>query len=900
MPYRPSNPAAFDAELSPQPGPDTDIMVDMPGGDRVERDGDAAVTYLEGGDIVVDLDGEGATEEGKPSMAEAMEHGFNLAEILTENELAVIATEVLDGVDQDLQSRNPWFQMVAKGLKKLGVEVNDADANLGVFKIAKQATFPIINEALVQFQARAIAELFPPGGPVKAMVLGDQTEELVQQSERVEGYMNYQLTFDDKTYFPETDQMMFLLGIEGSIFRKAYKDPLKRKNVLRMVRAENFVVPYHATSLEDAPRFTHRLRMMHNDMLKLMNCGYFRHADIPAPASTPMDRTAGEADLSESRDKAEGKTDPGTGQTFTGDIPHDIEECYLDLDIKGFEDVDPTGEATGIKLPYCVHVERESKKVLAVYRNWKEDDQDKRKIILFAHYRYLPGTGFYGWGLFHAIGGLDSAATAILRTLIVSAAFAGAGGGFKTKEGRGVGSSITLEPGVYKDTDATFDEVSRAFYTPEFKQPPEALFRILGILDEKGMRFASTTEAMVGDAKNTGPVGTTLALIEQGSKVHSGIHKRCHAAAGDEFRMLADLNGETIPLEGYPYNVPGASRQVFGKDFDARIDIMPVSDPNIFSSTQRIAIAQAGLELANSAPDLHDRREAFRRMHEALRQPDIDKLMPPIADIERCDPVTENALALTGHPVKVYPDQPHDAHIAVHLGELQIMALQKSPSLQTFQQVILPHIAEHEAQALRIKFMQQSGIDILPPLNLDGKPGEPAAQQLPPEIENQIAVKAAEMMSQLLKQLQDAQQKTEAGGQSGDAAGGQAEGEQAAQAHQQGMEQDDAATGADIRRKDAAAAAGEKRKDFQLQADLDRKDAAAGLDPASVKAAQSYLMQRGLDGVITPRALAVSSRALGHSFDEVVRMVMLLRSGGQGMGASARVGPHIAGDRMFG
>ena len=895
MPYR--NPAAFDAELEPPPGLDADIVVAMPGGPRSEKEGDATVTYLDGGDIVVDLEGGGGDEAGKPTMAEAMEHGFNLAEILTENELAVIATEVLDGVDQDLQSRNPWFKAVATGLKKLGMEVNDGDANLGVFKLARNATFPIINEALVQFQARAIAELFPPGGPVKAMVLGDQTEELVQQSERVEGYMNYQLTFDDKTYFPETDQMMFLLGIEGSIFRKAYKDPLKKKNVLRMVRAENFIVPYHATSLEDAPRFTHRLRMMHNDMLKLMAAGYFRHADIAAPASTPMDRTGGESDLEEARDKAEGKTDPGTGQTFTGDVPHDIEECYLDLDIAGFEDKDVIGDATGIKLPYCVHVERESRKVLAVYRNWKEDDEDKRKIIRFAHYRYLPGTGFYGWGLFHAIGGLDSAATAILRTLIVGAAFAGAGGGFKTKEGRGLPSSVTLEPGVYKDTDASFDELNRAFYTPEYKQPPESLFKILGILDEKGMRFASTTEAMVGDAKNTGPVGTTLALIEQGSKVHSGIHKRCHNAAGDEFRMLAELDGETVPEEGYPYNVPGASRQIYARDFDARIDIMPVSDPNIFSSTQRIAIAQAGLELANSAPDLHDRREAFRRMHEALRQPDIDKLMPPIKDIERCDPVTENALAITGHPIKVYPDQPHDAHIAVHLGELQMMVLQKSPSLQTAQQILLPHIADHEAQSLRIKFMQQSGISILPPLNLDGKSGEPLAQPLPPEVENQIAVKAAEMMGQLLKQLQEAQQKTEGGG---DAGGGQADAQQGAEAHAQDMHQADAATGADIRRKDAAAAAGEKRKDFMLQADLDRKDAAAGLDPASVKSAQDYLAQRGLDGVMTPRALAVSSRALGHSFDEVVRMVMLLRAGGQGYGASARVGPHIPGDRRFG
>lgn len=839
------------------------------------------IQQMPDGSVMVDLDGGAGGDmqapEGCP-WGSPDEHDANLACFMDETDLNAIAQEIIEAVDADLESRQEWYERIARGLELLGIK-EQPDAKLGVFKIAKNISHPLIAEAAVQFQARAVAELFPAKGPVKALVLGEKTRKVEEQSERVEDFMNYQLTIEDRTYFEESDQLMFMLSLEGSQFRKGFKDPINGKNRLRWVRAEDFVVPYNTTSLESAPRYTHRITETQNDAKKKMRSWYYRQTELPQPTGMGAadSATAGENALAEKKDELEGKSAPSNREE---DAMHLFEECHIDYDLPGFEDVDDNGEKTGVALPYIITVERESQKVVAIYRNWREIDPLKEKRIWFSHYKYLPGTGFYGFGLLHVIGGLGAGATAILRAISVGAAFAGAQGGFKTKEAK-IGSDVTLEPGKYKDTEHTYEELQKLFYTPSFKEPPEALFKVLGLITEAGQRFASTTESMVGDAKNTGPVGTTVALIEQGSKVFSGIHKRCHFAQAVEFKILSDLNGENLPDEGYPYAVPGASKSVFAEDFSDHVDVIPVSDPNVFSSTQRIAIAQAGVEMANAAPDLFDRREAYRRMAEALRFGDVDTLMPDKTKVRRADPVTENAMLLMGEQIKVFPDQNHDAHIAVHMGELQMLAARGSPSLQMIQPQALSHIAEHEAYALRLKMMQAMQVRNLPALEGgDEQQADIGQMQLPPEMENAIAVRAAQVTQAMLEQLAQARQQAE-GGQGG-----------------QGEQGDAQAAASEERRKDMAAQAGERRADMKTQGEIDRKDATAGLDPATVRAASQYLAQRGLDGAVSPRQLSVVSRALGSSFDQTVRMLMFMRSGGQGNGEAPIAGPALIGRKF--
>jgi hypothetical protein len=826
--------------------------------------GDFSIMDAMDGSSVVDF------APGDPSMPEADagdpdEHYANLAEFLTEGELDDLAEQVVEGAEADEQSRSEWFTRLARGIELLGLKDAD-DAEIGPLKIAKAAHHPLLAEALVQFQARAYAELFPPKGPAKPLVLGKLTPEREAQGARVADFLNYEVTQRDRAYLEERDQLLFMVGLEGSEFTKCARDPATGRNVARWVRGEDFLVPYNATTLETATRYTHRYRESHNDFMKKVRAGFYRDIRVPQPATT--DDSATEVKIA--KDAAEGQKDPQRIE----DAEHVILEQHLDWDLPGFEDLDEFGQPTGVALPYIVLVEKESRKVLGVYRNWGEDDPVVReKLVWFAHWKFLPGTGFYGFGFLHTIGGLSAAATACLRIILTSAIFSSIPGGFKTKDAR-IGSNIQLEAGVFKEVESTSEELSKAFWSPDFKQPSEALFKALGLLTELGQRFAQTHEAVVGDAKNTGPVGTTIALIEQGSKVFSGIHRRMHTALGYELKLLAQLHGEHMPDEGYPYEVPGASRQVFKEDFDDRVDVVPVSDPNIFSSTQRIALAQTKLELANSAPDLYDRREAHRDMLLAIspNDDDIERLMPDAAKVQRCDPITENALAMVGRPIRVYPDQNDEAHITVHMGQMQILMAQGSPAGEFARQALIAHVAEHEAMKMRKDMMMAAGIQ-LPPLDIYAEPGEPSVEfQLPPQIEDQIAVMAAQVMQAMVAQLQQQQ-----------AAEAAAPGQQADQDHE-----------AEQARADDSAKRKEAREDMKVQAQIEREDAKAGLDPATVKAAGAFLAERGMQGAMTPRQLAVTSRALGRPFSDIVRMVMMFQSGGQGSGPApiaARTSP---------
>lgn len=684
---------------------------------------------------------------------DAMVHNANLAEFMEETDLATIAQDVIEWEQIDQESRANWKNRIKEGMHLLGLIPEGSD---GILKNVEKVNHPLIAEGQVQFQARTMGELVPPTGPAKGDVLGESTKELEDQAERVADYLNYQLMTLDPDWYMETDRMLFILAGEGSQFKKVFVDPLTGRPVSRWIRTENFAVPYGATSLHTTPRYTERIPVYRNDMLKLQASGHYRKVDLVEPTDAAMTSS----DLQEARDQARGEE---RHQMATqNDTEHTVLDCVCELDLPGFEDTYPldhedpelAGTATGIALPYIVSVDKDSQKVLAIRRCWKENDPQRLRRVQIVHYPFLPGDGFYSYGLWHMIGGLGHAATGLLKTIMIGAAFASMQGGFKAKGGK-ADADIELEWGKYKDVDMSFEELTRLFYTPQFKEPGEALFKVLGLVETAAQRFSSTTESMVGDASNTGPVGTTVALIEQGSKIYTGIHKRLHIAQGQELKLLAELNGETLPEEGYPYNVKGGSREAFRTDFDDRVDVVPVSDPNIFSSTQRISMAQTVVQRADVAPDLYDRKEAEKRFLDAIKVPDPDGVLAKIAQPTRADPVTENAMMLVGMPVAVFVDQDHDAHMTVvqSLIDSMVTRPQGDPIAQKVIPAAFAHLAEHMAYGMRAKVALQIGMQ-LPPMTLNPPEGQPVTPPLPPQIENQIAQMAAMAIAAMPKPQQ--------------------------------------------------------------------------------------------------------------------------------------------------
>lgn len=723
----------------PAPSTDEPIAVDLGVPALRANEGGALISELGDGSIEVDF-GEGE-EDDSPGFDD--DHNANLAEGMIESTLNTIAAEIIEWVEQDVKDRESWHERLAEGLELLGVT---NEKQTGPFKLTEKVNHPLIGEAVVQFQARAIAELVPAGGPAKCLVLGEKTRDLEEQAQRVADYQNYHLMVEDPDFFPEFDRLLAVLARNGSQFKKVYHDPLADMDVSRWVRGEDFIVPYGVTTLRSAPRYTHQIEIERNDMRKLQAAGWYRKVAL----ATPTEGATRAASVQEANDKAQGQNDGG--KFLLEDTPHTVYECHCDYDVPGLEDRGPTGsdgkpgEPTGIGLPYVIAVDKETRTVLSIRRNWKETDEKRKKRVWFVHYPFLPGDGFYSYGYVHTIGGLGRAATGLLRIIMLGAAFASMRGGYKSKDAK-LGSDNELEFGVYKETDMTHEELTKAFYEPKFAGPDESMFKILGLITEAGSRFASTVDVMVGDATNTGPVGTTVALIEEGKKVFSGIHKRLHIALGEELKLLAELHGENIPEEGYPYNVHGASRQIFREDFDDRVDVMPVSDPNISSSTQRIAVAQAVTERAAVMPQLYDLKKVEKRFLEAMRVPEPDELLVQAAKTVRTDPVTENALMIVGKPARAFIDQDHQAHIAVHMDQLHRMEAEQSPLLERVAPIFMAHIAEHTAYGVHVQASQQMGIQ-LPPIDLSADGDAPPAQDLPPQIESAIAQRAAMVVQQ--------------------------------------------------------------------------------------------------------------------------------------------------------
>lgn len=694
--------------------------------DKMETtDVDGAVVSQEGDDIIVDLEGRKETKKSKG------DHDENLAELMTKDDRIALGIELIDTVREDEDSRQRWKRRLLDGLEIIGVEEIPTESS--AFDGSSTVTHPAIAEAMVRFQANAMEELFPAEGPVKTKVIGRSTPELEDQSVRVGDFMNYQLTEEDDEYFDSTDMMTMYLPYSGSAFKKVGYDELAGMTQSRFVTAEDFVVPYDATSLKTASRYTHKYKLTGNEVNARMDSGEFLVTNELDPQGLAMkSQTTGSdeietdlADVSDDRDSFRAEDD----------VVYQIYEVHAEMVFEEFDT--PAGDDEHqVALPYVLTIEKDSGEILAIRRLWREDDPKRRKRVHFIHYKFLPGLGFYGWGYLHIIGSLGKAASGALRALLDGSATASLQGGFKSKESKIAGEFI-FTPGVWKDVDMTAEDLAKSFYTPPFKEPSPALFHTLELLVNGIQAFSSTTEAMTGAADNKGPVGTTLALIEQGSKVYSGIHKRMHKAARFEFKLIAQLNYEHMDEE-YPYEVTGGDRTVFKADFDGRVDIIPISDPNIYSNVQRVAQAQAGLELVQADPEVYDieqRKIAHMAMLKALRIPDPESWLPDNSP-KRLDPVTENQSILTGGAVSAFPEQDHIAHIAAHelfLQEAQGMGLDEQ-SMQAAFVNMQAHLAEHHAHAYRLRIEQELGME-LPDTDFQG--GE--EEDIPIEIDNAVA-----------------------------------------------------------------------------------------------------------------------------------------------------------------
>jgi hypothetical protein len=699
---------------------------------------EGAIGFLIDGDNVTAI----VTEE--PAAETDSGHEENLAENMEDSDLNTIGMEIIEWVDSDILTRQKWRDRLAEGVAVLGIiQDNRSDvAKETAWELVDKTSHPLIAEACVQFQARAISELIPPGGPVKAALLGEKTEEGVAQATRVEDYMNYNLMVENEDYYPETDAMMFMLSLEGSQFKKTYHDSISDQVLSAHIRPENFIVPYTAKSLKQSPRYTHRIHVFQNDMKKYQANGTYRQVDLVNPTSP---RTDDDDKIGVTRDEAQGQEEQ---QDIIEDMQHILYECHCDYLLP--DDEEENG-GDGIGKPYVITVDKETQTVVSIRRNWEEGDEEYKKIVSFVHFPYIPGDGFYSYGLLHLIGGLGVAATGLLKTILIGAAFASMRGGFKSKDAKLPGA-VQLRFGEYIDTELSAEDLAKAFYEPDFKEPGEAIFKILQFVTEMGQRFSSTTENMVGDASNTGPVGTTVALIEQGSKVFSGNHKRLHYAQGREFQQLARLFGKHLPEEGYPYKVPGEDRQILREDFDDRVDVIPVSDPNIFSSTQRIAQAQALDATSKEKPHLYNSLAVEKRILSALKIPDFEDLLIDPDKTRRRDPIAENMCMMSGIPVTVYQDQDHDAHAAVCQDAINRLNASPDPVLKELLPAFYAHVAQHTAYAMRIKYAQAMGIP-LPPVNLikEADLSDDSNPEISLEVDNEISQLAALAIAKLPK-----------------------------------------------------------------------------------------------------------------------------------------------------
>ena len=694
------------------------------------------------GPVEVTEDDDGATIDFDPSAMPLPEEGdffANLNELLPEEDTDAMGSQLQSDYMEYKMSRKEWERAYITGLDLLGFKYTNRTEP---FQGASGATHPVLAEAVTQFQALAYKELLPADGPVRTMVMGKSDPQKEMQAQRVKNFMNYQIMDKMTEYESDFDQMLFYLPLSGSTFKKVYYDDLLERAVSKFVPADDLIVPYTATSLDDAEAVIHVVKMSENELRKQMVSGFYSDIELTKPTDTITN------ELEEKEREVEGLT-----KSQRVDAMYTILECHVNLDLEGFEDLGPDGEPTGIKLPYVVTIEEGSRRVLSIRRNFAPNDPKKNKIQYFVHFKFLPGLGFYGLGLIHMIGGLSRTATAALRQLLDAGTLSNLPAGFKQRGVRVKDDAQAIQPGEFKDVDTPGGNLKDAFVFLPYKEPSQTLLQLMGIVVQAGQRFASIADMQVGDGNQQAAVGTTVALLERGSRVMSAIHKRLYVGLKQEFKLLAKIFGESLPPE-YPYDVIGAARNVKATDFDDKVDVLPVADPNIFSMSQRIGLAQEQLRLATSNPEMHNMYSAYRSMYEAIGIKDIDRILPPPPPDQPKDPAIEHIDAMGGKQFKAFPGQDHRAHVTAHLNFMASNFVRNNPSITAaLEKNIMEHISLMSQEQVQLEFQQE--MQMLPQLQQAAVQNPQAKQQfeqISQKIEARKAILIAEMMEEFMKE----------------------------------------------------------------------------------------------------------------------------------------------------
>ena len=707
------------------PGEDIEVK------EEIQEKGPIEVTPEEDGGATIDF------EPGSINIPGTESHFDNLADLLPDDVLGPLGSELKADYMDYKMSRKDWEKSYTDGLDLLGFKYENRTEP---FQGASGATHPVLAEAVTQFQATAYKELLPSDGPVRTQVLGDATPPKQQQAQRVKDFMNYQIMDQMKEYEPEFDSMLFHLPLAGSTFKKVYYDDLLGRAVSKFIPADDLIVPYTANSLEEAESIIHVIKISENDLRKQQVGGFYSDIDLPKPTITVND------EVSKKEKELEGTKKSGKQQTM-----YTLLECHVDLDLEGFEDIGADGEPTGIKLPYIVTVEEGSQTVLSIRRNYAPNDPRKQRVQYFVHFKFLPGLGFYGFGLIHMIGGLSRTATVALRQLLDAGTLSNLPAGFKQRGVRVRDEASPIQPGEFKDVDAPGGNLKEAFYALPYKEPSATLLQLMGIVVQAGQRFAAISELQIGEGSQNAAVGTTMALLERGSKVMSAIHKRLYNSMRAEFKLLSKIIATYLP-PSYPYDVVGGSRLIKQVDFDDRVDILPVADPNIFSMSQRVTLAQTQLQLATSNPQVHNLYNAYRNMYEAIGTKDIDKILPPPMPVAPMDPSREHIMALALKPFQAFPGQDHRAHITAHLNFMSTNIVRNNPAVMaSIQKNILEHISLMAQEQVELEFREQ--LLQIPTLQQQAPINPQVAQQLQlitQQVEARKAVLIAEMTNEFM------------------------------------------------------------------------------------------------------------------------------------------------------
>ena len=706
-----------------------DVAVQEP----VEEKGPIEVIPEEDGGVTLDY------EPGAVNIPGTESHFDNLAELLPDDVLEPIGNEMTQNYMDYKASRKEWEQSYVSGLDLLGFKYENRTEP---FQGASGATHPVMAEAVTQFQAQAYKELLPADGPVRTQVIGVKNPGTEQQANRVKDFMNYLIMDQMKEYEAEFDSMLFHLPLAGSTFKKVYYDVNMGRAVSKFVPADELIVPYTATSLDDAEAIIHKVKISENELRKQQVNGFYRDVELGPPGTDSNDELA----------KKERELD-GTKKTGKNEPVYTLLECHVNLDLEGFEEVGADGEPTGIKLPYLVTVEEGNRKVLSIRRNYAPDDLKKRKIQYFVHFKFLPGLGFYGFGLIHMIGGLSRTATSALRQLLDAGTLSNLPAGFKQRGVRVRDEASPIQPGEFKDVDAPGGNLRDAFFPLPYKEPSQTLLNLLGIVVNAGQRFAAIADMQVGDGNQGAAVGTTIALLERGSRVMSAIHKRCYAAMKNEFKLLSKVVAQYLPPE-YPYDVVGGQRNIKQTDFDDRVDVIPVADPNIFSMSQRITLAQTQLQIATSNPQLHNMYQIYRNMYNAIGVKDVDAVLPPPAPTAPMDPSMEHINAMGGKSFQAFPGQDHRAHITAHLNFMSTNMVRNNPMIMAaIQKNILEHISLMAQEQVQLEFREQMQQMMMMQQQAAMNPQVQAQlQALTNQVESRKAVLIAEMTEEYMKE----------------------------------------------------------------------------------------------------------------------------------------------------